>query len=221
MNFPKKLKGILFDLDGTLIKSMEFHYEAWKTAMADFGVEITGNDYYPLEGMNTLEIAKKFCREHGLNESHCHTIVKKKEQYYLSSGSANFYEGVEELITSFHSNGILLGIVTASDYRSMQKLMPASFLNKFKIIVDGKQTSRGKPFPDPYLKGLDGLGIRPEECMVVENAPLGVKAAKNAGIYCVGICSTVSREKLKEADEVVESFQCINLVVKSSNNLTN
>ncbi|MBS3124387.1 HAD family phosphatase [Candidatus Woesearchaeota archaeon] len=206
MDFPKKLKGILFDLDGTLIKSMEFHYEAWKAAMADFGVVITGDDYYPLEGMNTLEIAKKFCREHGLEESHSHTIVKKKEQYYLNSGLSNFYEGVDELITSFYSKGILLGIVTASDYQSMQKLMPASFLSKFKTIIDGKQTSRGKPFPDPYLKGLENLGITKEECVVIENAPLGVKSAKNAGIYCVGICSTVSKEKLREADLVIENI---------------
>lgn len=207
MDFPKPLKGILFDLDGTLIKSMEHHYEAWKRAMAGFGVVITGDDYYPLEGMNTLEIAKKFCREHGLEESNSSTIVKKKEQYYLNGGLTNFYDGVEELITSFHSKGILLGIVTASDYQGMQKLMPAGFLKKFKTIIDGKQTSRGKPFPDPYLKGLENLGIQKEWCMVIENAPLGVKAAKNAGIYCVGVCSTVSDNILSEANIVINNFQ--------------
>lgn len=200
------VKGILFDFDGVLAKTMEDHFTAWKAALDSFGVNLKEEEYYPLEGMAVNEIAKRYCYNNNLNESCALRLVQKKEEYYSQNHFFEFYPGVKELIGLLHSRGIKLGIVSGGlQQRIIQSASP-SFLNMFRTIVTSDKTKRGKPFPDPYLKGLQELQLKPEECLVIENAPLGIKAAKSAGIYCIAIASTVSKEKLAEADEVVDCF---------------
>ena len=73
--------------------------------------------------------------------------------------------------------------------------------------MTGDQFSRGKPDPEPYLKGALALGLPPTECIAVENAPMGIQSAKRANSYCIAICSTVDRDVLNEADEVIDQFE--------------
>jgi beta-phosphoglucomutase len=79
-------------------------------------------------------------------------------------------------------------------------------LQHFQVIVSGDGVQRGKPFPDPYLAAAQALQIPIGECVVVENAPVGIISAKAAGAYCVAIASTLPQEKLRGADEVIGSF---------------
>src|SRR3989338_4132396 len=202
----RNIKGILFDFDGVLADSMLDHFAAWKKAMKEFSVDITEEEYYPLEGMNVYEIAKKFCREHGLDVSCSMEIVHKKKANYIQNNTAVLYPGVEQILDALKARKVLIGIVTASLYEQLLHSVPSGFLARFDAVVSGEKTARGKPFPDPYLQGLAELKLQPEECIVVENAPLGIQAAKSAGIYCIGITSTVGRETLAEADEIVECF---------------
>ncbi|GAI93777.1 unnamed protein product, partial [marine sediment metagenome] len=102
------------------------------------------------------------------------------------------------------------GIVTAGLSERVHNSVPLKFLSKFDVVITGDKTIRGKPFSDPYLKGAEELGLKPEECIVVENAPLGIQAAKSAGAYCIAICSTLDRSYLEEADEIVEKFEDLN-----------
>ena len=95
----------------------------------------------------------------------------------------------------------------------MRNTVPKNFLKKFDTVVSGDRTFRGKPFPDPYLKGLSDLNLKREECIAVENAPVGIKSAKNANLYCIAVCSTLDKSYLKEADEIVEEFKDLNKVV--------
>ena len=83
------------------------------------------------------------------------------------------------------------------------------FLERFQAIVTGEDTTVGKPSPEPYLRGAEKLGVRPEACIVVENAPIGIESAKRAGAYCIALCTTVSREALRQADEIVDSFEAL------------
>ena len=73
--------------------------------------------------------------------------------------------------------------------------------------MTGDQFSKGKPDPEPYLKGAQALGLQPSECIAVENAPVGVESALRANIYCIAICSTVGRDVLIKADEILERFE--------------
>ena len=203
---PKKIKGILFDFDGVLAKTMEDNFNAWKLAMKEYGVDLKENDYYILEGMPLKETAKKYCKKFGINESLAAEIVKKKEEHYLKKHNFEFYQGVEEFIDLLKSKGIRIGLVTSAWSGRLQNTVPHEFLKKFDTIIPGDKIRRGKPFPDQYLKGLSELKLKESECVVIENSPLGIQAAKNAGLYCIAICSTLDKSYLKGADEIINKF---------------
>ena len=207
---PKNIKGFLFDFDGVIAKTMDDNFNAWKSSMEEFGVEIKKEDYFLLEGMSLVEIAKKFCKDNNLDISYFKGIVDKKERYYIENHHFELYSGVEEFIDKLKSISILTGIVTAASYERLSKSVPKEFLEKFDTIVTGDKTNKGKPYPDPYLKGLSDLNLMANGCIVIENAPMGIKSAKKAGIYCIAICSTLDKAYLQEADEIIDEFKNIN-----------
>ena len=209
MTIPQ-IKGILFDFDGVLANTMEDLLRAWQHAFRHHGIEITKEDYFPLEGMKGVEVAKTIAARYNLPNILYSEVVERKNQYYLQNNSFCFYPGVVELIEKLHRKGMVMGIVTASPRRKLEQTVPTEFLQKFQVIVSGDDAGRGKPFPDPYLTGLQKLGLGKDECLVIENAPLGIQAAKSAGLYCIAITSTVGKEKLQEADEIVEEFNNLN-----------
>ena len=202
-----KTKAILFDLDGTLAQTMEFHYDAWRKAMLNYGIDLAPEDYYPLEGTNLYELAKKLFALHKLNGGDEKELVNKKEKYYLDTNKFVLYPGAVELLNVIKLNNIKLGLVTARLRNSLNSTVPLEILKIFDSIITGNDTNEGKPSPQPFLKAAKKLGFMPEECIAVENAPLGVASARNAKINCIAICNTVESSYLSEANEVVKSFE--------------
>lgn len=96
-----------------------------------------------------------------------------------------------------------LALVTGSDRYTVDNIMGDFFPDVFDAIVCGEDVHYGKPFPDPYLKAVELLAVEKEECMVVENAPMGVESAKKAGLFCVGLPTYVPPDKLSAADIVL------------------
>ena len=202
-----KTKAILFDLDGTLAQTMEFHYDAWRKSMLHYGIDLAPEDYYPLEGTNLYELAKKLFALYKLNGCDEKELVNNKEKYYLDANKFVLYAGVAELLNVIKSNNIKLGLVTAGLRKRVNDTLPTGFLKIFDVIITGNDTNVGKPSPKPYLKAAKKLGVIPEECIAVENAPIGILSARNAKIYCIAICNTVDNSYLSGANEVVNSFE--------------
>ena len=202
----KNLKAILFDLDGTLADTMQDNFKAWQKAFEDFDITIKEKDYFPLEGMKLIKVAETISEKYNLDCSP-EEIVQLKNKYYLEDHSFSFYPGVPELIDFLREKGKLLAIVTASPREKLEKTVPQDFLSKFRVIISQEDTEKGKPNSDPYLAVIKKLRVSPEECLVVENAPLGIKSAKAAGAYCIAITTTQTKSELKEADLVVSSFR--------------
>ena len=100
-----------------------------------------------------------------------------------------------------------MAIVTAGDLDQLSSSVPERFLEQFDGLITGDLVVRSKPDPEPYLRGAASLGLFPEQCIAVENAPLGVQSARRANIYCIALCSTVNRKDLAEADEIVDQFE--------------
>lgn len=199
-------KGILFDFDGVLAETMGDFYQAWKAAFAHFGYSINEEEFYLLEGMKLFDVASIFCRKADIPMKEVENILAKKEAYYAKHHKFRFYPGVEHFITDLKRNGVPIAVVTAGMKERLIKTVPADFLANFEAIVSNETSGRGKPYPDPYLRGAADLKLNPDECIVIENAPSGISAAKSAGMYCIAVCSTLNRKHLKEADEIVDSF---------------
>lgn len=201
------MKGILFDFDGTLADTMEGHYQAWKSALAEHGIAIQAQDYYPLEGWGMHEVARAFTKERTWTDAAVGELVRKKKQYYVQRQSLVFFPGVESLVSELRHRRVPMAIVTAGHLDQLRSSVPARFLDQFDALVTGDLIERGKPDPEPYLRGAEALGLAPADCIAVENSPLGVRSAHRAGVYCIAVCSTVSRADLNEADEVLERFE--------------
>lgn len=202
----KKFKAILFDFDGTLADSMEDNYSAWKKSFHDLGIEISKEDYFTLEGMNLAAVARTIAREYNASIN-IPSAVKSKNKYYLRQHSFKLYDGAPELVDKLKEKRRLIAIVSASPKEKLEKTVPAEFLAKFDAVISGSDTRKGKPSPEPYLAAMRKLRVSSEKCVVVENAPLGIISAKAAGAYCIALTTTLAREYLKEADEVLDNYE--------------
>lgn len=186
---------------------MEGHYLAWRSALGEHGIPIEAGDYYPLEGLDLHEVARLFAKGPTWTNESISDLVQQKKDYYVNRQKVTFYPGVELLISELNDRNVPMAIVTAGHLDQLESSVSGTFLKQFDAIITGDQFLRGKPDPDPYLQGAKRLGLAPTECIAVENAPLGVRSAKRANVYCIGICSTVGRDILAEADEILERFE--------------
>lgn len=202
----KNIKAILFDFDGVLVDSMEENYLAWQIAFKKYGVKINRDDYFPFEGLQLLEVAEQISANYGLNGINYKEIIDEKERIFPLYYKFKLFDGVEELVDNLKERKRLLAIVSAGHKKRLFDTTPHNFLRKFDYIVTGDEIKNGKPSPEPYITAMDGLKVSCKQCIVLENAPLGIRSAKNAGIYCIGICSTLDKKLLNEADEIVEKF---------------
>ncbi|MDP3921278.1 MAG: HAD family phosphatase [Candidatus Omnitrophota bacterium] len=201
-----KFHAILFDFDGVLAMTMEDNFEAWKAAVSDYGITIQPEDYYPLEGLRVYEIPERIFSKHAHKTPDPAEVVRKKEAYYLEHHRFALYPEVDALLDTLISKKVPIAVVTAALKDRLARSVPSGFLDKFNAVVTGDDTKQGKPAADPYLRGAEKLGIKPENCIVIENAPLGVESAKKAGAYCIALCTTMKEQYLTGADEVLASL---------------
>lgn len=208
----KKYKAVLFDLDGVIMDTMPLHYEAWRQAFAKYGVPVAPREIYELEGMPSRELGKALVKRKGgpLPEEQVMKAVEDKREIFrsLAAKQAMMFPGVPETLTMLRKNGIRLALVTGSNLKTVNELLrKAGLESAFEIVVSGDDTARGKPYPDPYLKGMEILGMPPANCVVVENAPLGLASAKAADVgYVIGVTTTLPADYLKGADDIMTSF---------------
>lgn len=207
-----KYRAILFDLDGVIIDTMKFHYEAYRRAFAKHNIEVTQLDVYLSEGMPSMDVGRKLVKDKGvdIDEDTLRAIIADKRQIYrdLVSGNAQVYADVRDTLKMLHDNGIKLALVTGSNPISVMKVVKEAGLgNAFDAIVTGEDTRRGKPFPDPYLSAMKKLGVDRSNCVAVENAPLGIRSARAAGVcYIIAVTTTLPEKYLREADDIMPAF---------------
>ena len=188
-----------------LIKSMENHYKAWKKAFLEHNINLKKDQYYHLEGSKLLEIAKKILKENNRPSKLASNIVIKKEYYYNADNRIDFYKDVIKIVNRL-KDIYSLGIVTAAKRKTFESTIPTNFKKKFNVIITGDETKKGKPSPEPYLLAAKKLNKKKSNCIVVENAPLGILSAKKAGMFCIAISSTVSKLHLYKADIIIDKF---------------
>ncbi len=200
------LKSIIFDMDGVLVDSMTYHAEAWIQVSSELGVNVTPADIYEIEGANHRVGLQWLFEKAGGNigTEMYDGIMQRKAEIFASIADVRPYDGMVDCLASLRKN-YKLAVVTGSEKATVESIMYSFFPDIFDVVVSGEDVHFGKPYPEPYLKAVEMLGIEKNECFVVENAPMGVEAAKKAGLYCVGVPTYVSTDKLSEADVVLEN----------------
>jgi beta-phosphoglucomutase len=215
--------GYIFDLDGVLINSMPSHVEAWRAGFARCGVEVRVHDLYLREGEDQGKTAAdlfKSSRRRQPSATQLATIVDTKNRLYAEAAPARFFPGARELLSALAGCGRKLALVTGSVDVGHVFRAREDFLKIFDVVVSGVDTVCAKPYPEPYETAVAKLAISPQRCVVIENSPLGVTSARQAGLLCVGILanSPLSARHLSEcgADRVHRSLREFRETLRSS-----
>ncbi len=214
----QKPKAILFDMDGVIIDSMPYHYLAWYEALRPLGIRVSVFEVYLREGERWDKSLKDFLMQSGINPSSrtLAKIFRLRQRFFHRYFKRRLFEGIGEFLRCLKKNGYTLGLVTGTPRCELNKILPSRIKGLFTAIVTGEMVKFGKPHPVPYLKAAQLLGLKPRECLVVENAPLGIKSAKAAGMFCAAITTSLPKEYLKQADIIVDRLEEITGVIEKS-----
>ena len=188
----KKLKAVLFDMDGVLFDSMPYHSEAWHTVMKSHGLTLSREEAYMHEGRtgaSTINIVSTRQRHREATEEEIKEIYQTKSDIFNSLPKAERMPGALELLNQIKEDNLIPVVVTGSGQKSLLERLNRNFPNIFKgeLMVTAFDVKYGKPNPEPYLMGLQKAGVKANEAIVVENAPLGVRAGVAAGIFTVAV----------------------------------
>lgn len=186
------LKAVLFDMDGVLFDSMKNHAKAWNKAMSMYGMNLSEEEAYMHEGRTGASTINIVCmRERGCNadEEEIKKIYQTKSDIFNTLPKAEPMPGAYTLLRNIKESRLQPVLVTGSGQLSLIDNLNHHFPGIFQkeFMVTAFDVKYGKPNPEPYLMGLKKAGIAPNEAVVVENAPLGVKAGVAAGIFTIAV----------------------------------
>lgn len=187
------LKAVFFDQDGVLFNSMPFHAQAWAYSMGQHGLPFTAEQTYRNEGRTGASVINEaHLLVHGTEapEAFIEDVYRLKSDRFneLTGGQLPpLIPGIREVLNYLHAQGVQCWVVTGSGQRSLLDKLEATFPGIFSGFITAYDVMHGKPDPEPYLKAWERCGCAKNECMVVENAPLGVRAGKAAGLFTVAV----------------------------------
>jgi sugar-phosphatase len=201
-------KGILFDMDGVLVSSIDSVVRCWRQWAAIYNVP-NAETYEVPHGMRAIEIIKSLRLDVDADEAI--RVIEDIEMEDMAD--LTVLPGVKTLLESLPLER--WAIVTSATRRLLLGRLQTAGLPVPERIISGDMVERGKPDPEPYRRGAALLGLRPEDCIVVEDAPSGVGAGVAAGCRVLAVLGTHSVEELSEANWVVSSLDEVIVVVKA------
>ena len=198
------IKAIIFDMDGVLIEAKDWHYEALNKALGLFGYTISRYDHLiTYDGLPTRKKLEMLTMERGLPRS-LHQFINEMKQIYTmeiiyQKCKPVFYH--EYALSKLQAEGYRLAVASNSVRNSVEMMMEKSKLIKYlEFMLSNQDVTKSKPDPEIYLTAIARLNLRPEECLIVEDNPNGIKAAKDSGghVYQVETVRDVNYQSIKE-----------------------
>jgi beta-phosphoglucomutase len=204
-----EIAAVIWDMDGVLADTTAQHLRAWQETFAKRGIKFTEADFMRGFGVRNNVIIKSVLGE-DITGAEIETIAREKEATFRGIIGKNVkpLPGALELLKALDERGIKMAIASSTVMENIRLIVGSLGIEKyFKAVITGHDVTEGKPHPQVFLKAAQRLGAEPGYSIVFEDAVAGVKAAKSAGMYCVAITTTHPREKLKEADLIVDTLE--------------
>lgn len=205
-------------MDGVIVDSMPYHFLAWYEALMPWGVRVSCFDVYSKEGERWDATLKSLLKSAGIKPTA--NLLKKifslRQRIFKKNFKCFIFKGTEAFLGCLKEKGYLLGLVTGTPTEEINRILPKRIVSLFDAVIAGNQVKRGKPYPEPYLKAALALGVKPAECLVVENASLGIESAKRAGMVCIAVTTSLPKEYLGLADIVVNHLEEIFSIIDKS-----
>ncbi|MDH6309691.1 beta-phosphoglucomutase [Dysgonomonas sp. PFB1-18] len=196
------LKAVLFDMDGVLYDSMKWHAKSWKETMDEFNISSTSDEFYLYEGMvgrSTINHLMNRERKRDATPEETDAIYKRKTELFSEYNDGSLIPYAYDFVKQVHDDGFICAIVTGSGQPTLINKIETNFAGLFskERMVTAFDVKHGKPHPEPYLMGLEKAGrLKPNQAIVIENAPRGVEAAVAAGIFTIAINTGPIPEKI-------------------------
>ncbi len=205
-------EAIIFDCDGVIVDSEALSCGAWNVVFErKFGIDI-GTDYTHILGKNSRDTVIHFLKKHDLpiNEEIIQELSELKEQVYfeLAEGKLQPIPDVETFLRFCRSKGLKIAVASSGTREKILfNLKQVNLLHYFDIIIGTNHHIRGKPHPDVFLEAARQLAVKPTRCMVIEDTPSGIMAAKAAGMFTIALTTTFSFDDLQQANYTASSYK--------------
>ena len=218
-------KAVIFDMDGLMCDTETYHCEAWGRMLEDFGLKIEEKFFAGLVGVSTNDNAVTLKNKFNINETPEELLRIRRAHYLEIIGQKRLIptRGLREVFETIELKGLKKAVGTSSPNVEVSpvltkvlkecgiKVPPEKF---FDAIVTSDIVEKVKPSPEIYLKCLEKLRLRPEDCIVLEDSSSGVKSAKAAGMHCIAYKSKYSQHQdLSIADKVVDDLTEVPLMI--------
>ena len=206
------LKAVIFDVDGTLLDTERIYMQAWKDAAAELGYVMTDESLRKTRAVNAKDAARIFETEIGNGFSYEKTrpIRVRIAEEIIDRESPILKPGVLELLDFLEEKGIRKAVASSTNTKTTREHLAINGLaDRFEVIVGGDMIAKGKPNPDIFLKAAELLGEAPEECIVVEDSPAGLRAGNAAGMRTVLVPdqAAITQEIIDLSDIQLESLR--------------
>lgn len=199
-------KAIIFDLDGVLIDSLPIHYKSYVKLYSEYGIRYPFSEFVSRDiTAGAMNAIPRVLKEHGVRADWKEAIKTKNS--LMKGIPIKLHKGVLPLLKSLKKNGYKLAVASGGTHDFVHGILKKSDIRKyFDAVITGQDNVKKKPHPDIFLKTAKKLGVKPRECVVIEDSHDGVIAAKRAKMKAVGHYRPRYGQNLSEADKVVRSM---------------
>ncbi len=205
------LKAVLFDMDGVIVDTEPLHHKAYNNMFTDFKIDVSESMYQSFTGQSTMNICKVLC-EHFNLDAHPTELVERKrihfKDLFFNDSSLSLIDGVLDIIKDYHGNGLTLVLASSASMTTINNVFTRFGLDQYFVAkLSGADLKASKPHPEIFIKAAEASGFNGSECIVIEDSTNGIKAAYDAGIYCIGFDSLNSKNQdYTLANKVVSKF---------------
>ena len=205
-----KTQAVIFDLDGTLIDNNSYHRQTWEKYLEKIGKKISEEEFNANMNGRTNEDAIKyiFGKDISNEDSLKHTLEKESLYREIYKPFIKPVPGLIDFLQILKSKNIPMAIATSGIQPNIDFMFENIPIKQyFDLVVNSSHIKKGKPDPEIYLKVASLLHVSPKNCLVFEDAAVGIKSAKAAGMKVIAVATTQPKEELAEADEIMDDYR--------------
>ncbi len=207
-------------MDGVIIDSEPIHQKMESEMFEELGLKISDEEHKDYVGSSSIDMWTKIRKRHTLNKTPDELLLYGRQKYWeaLDAGRVPLVQGAISLIAEFHKNDLIIQVASSATRPTVDRVLAHFSLEPyFRHRIGGNEVSLSKPDPEIFIKAAMQSNSIPSECLVIEDSSNGVKAAKAAGMYCIGYANPgTGKQDLSKADIVVDRLDKINLNILQS-----
>ena len=203
--------GVIFDMDGVLVDSAEPHFRSWQRLAEELGRPVSRDQFAGTFGRQNRDIIPILFG--AMTDDRMHVLSERKEELYRAMIRDNppIIAGAVELVEQLSRAGIRLAVGSSGPRANIELVLDATRVREqFAAIICAEDVSRGKPDPQVFQLAASRLRLPPSQCVVIEDAPAGIQAAKSAGMFAVAVLTTHPREAFEGPDASAKHDQIVN-----------